>query len=673
MDTKNILEQPGLLGEDQSFNPYSETEMSSELNKAASFRSLLLYKRKHLPWVVTLPAIMTGLLNAGLASFFLGWLMSHRVTSHILADDGLFRNALVAVEQKGQLVQNIDGSVTLETRMYGLTLSSIGVQLISLSISFPITLFAAWVSASWWNGLQQNHAEALPTPIQYGLLVKLCGISGFMSVFETSRYISRKSSRAGIPSFFILTFIVICITLTLRYTSSIADTWLHTTASTIIYRSSVPFTSSGLPSMGSVINTTLCPGPAYDLILPTLEQSSNFSNCLHDARASASSPVSKWGSAFEIDQGNLALNNRSTISQVVFVGDIAVLVPKELPSLVDGVHFDTFGIQTQCFPTICEDNTISNHSLSCQSFDPAWNISGTDHSTSLGQYNVTDKRRLLAGYPMGSNINPLGALLTFIWESQRDTIAFPSNISASPGWYQIQSPPDLELFTFYIAECKVNVYDISLVYSTLNGELSFDGLTFTPSDFNTTSALLAGMDSLYPDTFMNFLQTTLQPYLTLPQETFSSVLSGNMSAGLLAVASPLLEQRPALNGSSIIVQSASRYPLAPLGLALAVLYSYAFMAFTLAFISLFLSSPLLPGTSNLTLIELMQARLTNPLANMGDHFTGAGYQPLTTSALDLFPSESPLSRRLRFGLVRTDEGMKFEMDNAGTVNDEKWD
>ncbi|THU81289.1 hypothetical protein K435DRAFT_873501 [Dendrothele bispora CBS 962.96] len=377
--------------------------------------------------------------------------------------------------------------------------------------------------------------------------------------------------------------------------------------------------------------------------------------------------IAEWGS--EIDQGNLALNNQSTISQVVFVGDIAVLVPKQLLSLVDGIHFNTFGIQTQCFPTICEDDTITgNLSVSCQSFDPAWNISGTDHSTSIEQYNITNKRRLLTGYPMDSNINPLGALLTFIWKSQEGTIAFPSNISASPGWYQIQPPPGPELFTFYIAECKVNVYDISLVYSTLNGELSFDGLTSTPLDFNTTSALPAGMDSLYPDTFMTFLQTTLQPYLTLPQETFSSVLSRNMSAGLLAVASPLLEQWPALNGSSIIVRSASRYPLAPLGLVLAVLYSYAFMAF-----ALFVSSPLLPGTSNLTLIELMQARLTNPLANMADHFSGTGYQPLTTSALDLFPSESPLSRQLRFGLVRTDEGMKFEMDNAGTVNNEKWD
>ncbi|THU96483.1 hypothetical protein K435DRAFT_858509 [Dendrothele bispora CBS 962.96] len=672
MDTKNIREQSGLLGEDQPFNPYSETEMSSELNKAASFKSLLLYKRKHLPWVVTLPTIMTGLLNAGLASFFLGWLLSHRVTSHILADDGLFRNALVAVEQKGQLVQNIDGSVTLETRMYGLTLSSIGVQLISLSISFPITLFAAWVSASWWNGLQQNRVEALPTPIQYGLLVKLCGISGFMSVFETSRYISRKSGRAGIPSFFILTFIVICITLILRHTSSIADTWLHTTASTIIYRSSVPFTSSELPSMGSVINTTLCPGPVYDIEVPGY-QSSDFSNCLHAIGDSPAGGGDEWGSAFEIDQGNLALNNRSSISQVVFVGDIAVLVPKELPSLVDGVYFNTFGIQTQCFPTICEDD--SNHSIFCQSFDPAWNISTSfDYSTSIGQYNITDRRTSQAGtYPMDSNINPYGALLKFFWRAQPDTVTFPPNISAAPGWYRIEVKTDSNLYTFYIAECKVNVYDISLVYSTLNGELSFDGLTSNPSDFNTTSALLAGMDSMYPDTFINFLQTTLQPYLTLPQETFSSVLSRNMSAGLLAVASPLLEQRPALNGSSIIVQSASRYPLAPLGLVLAVLYSYAFMAFALAFISLFLSSPLLPGTSNLTLIELMQARLTNPLANMGDHFSGTGYQPLTASALDLFPSESPLSRRLRFGLVRTDEGMKFEMDNAGTVNDEKWD
>ncbi|KAK7448139.1 hypothetical protein VKT23_013898 [Stygiomarasmius scandens] len=281
------------------------------------------------------------------------------------------------------------------------------------------------------------------------------------------------------------------------------------------------------------------------------------------------------------------------------------------------------------------------------------------------QYDIHSHSQLSSGYPFNSEINPSGVTVAFSWSLTPDTISFPN---ISDGWYRLDDPTndtDFMLHMFYIAECNVTVYNLSIVYSTLSSDNPFS-YAAEPiiSNFNTTSALLAGVDPAYPPSLVDKLQENLQPDLQLPRDVFLDILAQNISVALLAAASPLMERQLAAKGSQIVVQAASRYPLAPLSLVLTILYGYAFAALILAFVSLFLSSPTISAVKGMTILELAQSRLTNPLANVADHFSqnGESIQPLTTSAIDLFPAESSTSKRLKFGLVGEKDKPQFKVD-----------
>ncbi len=66
----------------------------------------------------------------------------------------------------------------------------------------------------------------------------------------------------------------------------------------------------------------------------------------------------------------------------------------------------------------------------------------------------------------------------------------------------------------------------SLSYTTLDGNNTY-AFTDRPvlSNFNTTSALFAALDSIYQTNLINYLETTLRSSFTLSTEAFNTVLS----------------------------------------------------------------------------------------------------------------------------------------------------
>jgi hypothetical protein len=90
--------------------------------------------------VPVLPALISSLLIAGIASLLLGWLLSHRVTDRPAEEDAFFRSAIVAAEggqenfadSLSQLLgisQQTDSGA--EAKMYGLAMSSAAVSLLA--------------------------------------------------------------------------------------------------------------------------------------------------------------------------------------------------------------------------------------------------------------------------------------------------------------------------------------------------------------------------------------------------------------------------------------------------------------------------------------------------------------------------------------------------------------
>ncbi|PBK70420.1 hypothetical protein ARMSODRAFT_955914, partial [Armillaria solidipes] len=128
-----------------------------------------------------------------------------------------------------------------------------------------------------------------------------------------------------------------------------------------------------------------------------------------------------------------------------------------------------------------------------------------------------------------------------------------------------------------------------------------------------------------------------------------------MSYAAMGLASPLFERDVSTGGNAIVVRSASRYPLAPLSAVLAVLYTYAFLALVITASSVMLSSREIVVTKNggkehrVTVIELIQLRLTNPLASIAERLPEL---LLETSAVDMF-HEHPHADKL--GVVMADD------------------
>ncbi|SJL08680.1 uncharacterized protein ARMOST_12049 [Armillaria ostoyae] len=537
--------------------------------------------RKRISIAVIVPGILIFIASAGLASALLIWLQSRRVEFHIPREDPYFLDAIVAVEGTRAPQRLDDGSLESDTIMYDDNNLSVGA-----AGGSHCTI------ASWFAGLSAG--------LNYGLLVKLCGAANLFSAYETMRYLKRGP-------------------IVLNHLLSAADLWLHTTASTFIHTFMTKIGVESMPATGTKINITMCPGPELHTMF---NDSYYYGACA-------------WTNYKRmVAEGLAVVGNSSSTSRSVMVDDMAVIVPSTMPDNVDNLTFNSFGLVVHCQPVV--DCLVDSEQsvFCCPSFNPPYNISvmadlsGSGYS-SVDMLNLTNNALSLdpaGGYPLDSVLNPYGALVILYWSLLDDVTLFPADIL--PGWY----PIDGTVYG-YMSTCNMTAYNVSLSYSTLNESNSYAFADYpVPSNFNTTSALFAALDRTLQINLANYLKTTLMTSLTFSTETFNTVLSQNMSYAAMGFASPLFERDVSTGGNSILLRSASRYPLAPLSAVLAILYTYALLALVITASSL---------------------RLTNPLASIAERFSDPARPELLLepSAVDMF-HEHPHADKL--GVVMAD-------------------
>ncbi|KAK0436621.1 hypothetical protein EV421DRAFT_1739561 [Armillaria borealis] len=629
--------------------------------------------RRRISIAVIIPGILIIIASAGLASSLLIWLQSRRVESHIPREDPYFHNAVVAIEGTRAPQRLDDGSLQSDTTMYGLAMSAVSAQLVALTVPFLLGLLGYRLASVWILAQEKERTESMPTAAQYGLLVKLCGSANIFSAYETVRYLKRgRERRPRAPTSLIVALAILVLAILLNHLLSAADLWLHTTASTFLHISMTEFDAESMPAMGTKINLTACPGPTVsvqDLTGMSSPGSTYYSNCAHLAIVSDPDSVLQWGDPGMIAEGLAVARNSSSTSRSVMVDDMAVLVPSTMPDNVDNLTFNSFGLVAQCQPMVdCLTNQVSAV-FYCPSFSPPYNTSSTDMPAGSKDYSRIDLLNLTSnavsqdpygGYPLDSVLNPHGARVILYWidEGTHD-ITFPAE--GTPGWYQREIGTTLRVY-WYTSTCNMTAYNVSLSYSTLNGgnEYAFASRPVL-SNFNTTSALFAAFDSTYRTNLVDYLKYTLRTFFTpgLSAETFNTVLSQNISYAALGLASPLFERDASTGGNTILLRSASRYPLAPLSMVLAILYTYALLALLVTASSVMLTSREIIVTKNggkehrVTAIELVQLRLTNPLASIAERFVDPTRPEslLESSAADMF-HEHPHADKL--GVVMAD-------------------
>ncbi|KAK0436623.1 hypothetical protein EV421DRAFT_2022067 [Armillaria borealis] len=548
--------------------------------------------RKRISIAVIVPGIFIFIASAGLASALLIWLQSRRVEIHIPREDQYFINVLVAIEGTTAPHTLDDGSLESDTTMYGLAMSSLSAQLVAFTVPFLLGLLGYRLASMWILAQEKERTESMPTAAQYGLLVKLCGSANLFSAYETMRYLKRgRERRSQAPSSLIFAFAILAIAIVLNHLLS------H---------------CAYLPGM--------------------------------------------------FVEGFTVIGNSSSTSRSVMVDDMAVLVPSTMPDNVDNLTFNSFGLVAHCQPVV-DCLVDSEHSVfRYPSFNPPYNISvmadlsGSGYS-SVDMLNLTNNALSpdpLAGYPLDSILNPYGALVILYLSLFDDVTLFPAD--NSPGWYLIDGTVHR-----FMGTCNMTAYNVSLSYSTLNGSNTYAFADRpVPSNFNTTSALFAALNVYYQTNLVDYLKHTLRTSFTLSTEEFNTVLSRNMSYAALGLASPLFERDMSTGGNTILLRSASRYPLAPLSMVLAILYTYAFLALVITASSVMLSSREIIVAKNggkehrVTAIELVQLRLTNPLASIAERFVDPARPELLleTSAVDMF-HEHPQAEKL--GVVMVDD------------------
>ncbi len=196
------------------------------------------------------------------------------------------------------------------------------------------------------------------------------------------------------------------------------------------------------------------------------------------------------------------------------VDDMAVLVPSTMPDHIGNVTFNSFGVLAHCQPVVdCLVDYTQQSSLYCPSFNPPYNISRAplpeEVMSSVNMLNLTNNALSYLGYPLDSVLNPYGARVILYWPNFHEAIFLPAD--NPPGWYIL---PQATYYA-YISTCNMTAYNVSLSYSTLNGNNTY-AFASPPvrSNFNTTSALFAAFDYIYQTHIVDYLETTLATSLT---------------------------------------------------------------------------------------------------------------------------------------------------------------
>ncbi|KAJ7933432.1 hypothetical protein B0H13DRAFT_1856208 [Mycena leptocephala] len=297
-----------------------------------------------------MPALMVSLMAAGVVSALLGWLLSRRVHS---ADNGEFRHAFVAAEGRRndsagiQLFNQLFGadqsnsSDGAGTPMFGLAFSSVAVHTVPLTTPFVMSVFAYLLACMWVRDQTCGRIDSLPTPRQYGHLVDLFGSSGLSSLYDTAQYLSiRHKEKPAPPMSLVAAFCAVLVALLLNFSLSLPDLSLHMTATTFSFEFTTPIAPGFVMAAGSAVNTTLCAEPVPFLNPP----GRTYSNCQH-SQPNPSDGDMFWGTASLVDEGAAVLGNTSISSQIQMFGNLAILLPKTLPSGVQNLLFSTLAMK----------------------------------------------------------------------------------------------------------------------------------------------------------------------------------------------------------------------------------------------------------------------------------------------------------------------------------------
>ncbi|KAF5383634.1 hypothetical protein D9615_003801 [Tricholomella constricta] len=572
--------------------------------------------RNYIIFTIVLPTLFAFILTAGLGTTFIVWLVSHRVQSEE-TPSGFF------------MVDEGTGPGG-EASLRGLTITSLTSYLVTLVNPLVMALLAYLVALKWLaaqtasgtNGI--GYSSELPTPLQYGLMLRLIGADLF-SLWDSTRYLIWGSNkRAKTPQSFLVVFITALLSYVLTHAVGGADFWLHNTTSAAVLNVTSRIASP--PNYSIAFNDSLCS-----------EWDGGGSNnvCL------VSNDGWGEGDPWVSTRGLLVASNSSVDLDMVTLADsddATVLIPRVTDPDVE-FRMSTYGTRVHCqsLNSVCiRDENATKSCANVGARQLPYNISV---SAILG-----DVGGLSVGPTLGFNetqgrlpSNPTTTFLNLQWSSCTHSTFVPPSaaIDAYPN-------PHINLY----ARCNIT-YFRGVVKRRPGGDsrqyvLEQESLT----DANMTGILLAPLLYQYvTDMFASNIHANV-----ISDTEVSSVearLNQELSRLAIGIVGGLFQFAPRLDHIRISARIVGQYQYMSVFLFLILLYAYAFLVLAIVIWGIL---DFIGGNKHLFQdVALAQLRLSNPMVLVAALFPSSD-APVApeTCAMSLFDEKgtSNVSQRL---------------------------
>ncbi|KAG8912649.1 hypothetical protein FRC01_004969 [Tulasnella sp. 417] len=290
-----------------------------------------------------LPTIIVLVITLGFVALIVGFILgTHYVPRQEKRGFGatFARGYFYLDEEKWTRRKSSEGHLGL------LILSSLASHLITDTSSILMTLIAYRVGAQWLNASQENGSVAQnPTPLQYGLMVRLMGSSSISAIGESCLYAARSQARSRLPRLFKQALTMSVSVWILARLVGLADLWLHTTSKSVSVTISTPANPYAPYTFSAQFNQTIC--PAYEEMFNRSNSSPDPYPCAWAFDRFLMRDESMNAAGF-YTMANESSSVWSTIS-LADAADLAILVPgPAIDTRNKSYTVSTFGIRANC-------------------------------------------------------------------------------------------------------------------------------------------------------------------------------------------------------------------------------------------------------------------------------------------------------------------------------------
>ncbi|KAG8919494.1 hypothetical protein FRC02_001602 [Tulasnella sp. 418] len=297
-------------------------------NSPKSSRTIPSNSHTSLVQAALLPFATILIWSFGLGSCLLGWLIAKRIPHPSGTSSHVFDGYLIVDEVNAtNSEQTLNGQSIMKSNMRGVLIIT-AISNFSSIVTIPLMALGAFHVAAKWLDDQDQFNEG-PTPLQFGLIMRMCSSGNWNSVFMTLRYLFRRwnadppSARAKISPLVYRSLLITGLVVLLQYSRIVTDLLIKADLGSAYY-SITTEVDIGSSLNASNLGTKYNPDNGYWEWLPKLlNQSQNFD-------PTTEWQILRWQGLETVidrsDKNHIAMINTSNSSSIEDTSYMAVIV-----------------------------------------------------------------------------------------------------------------------------------------------------------------------------------------------------------------------------------------------------------------------------------------------------------------------------------------------------------